>query len=246
MNNRYRFEEDLEKDTSLDKLDKDISNDLSIDESSDKLSDEHKQLNKENKDDKDNKETNETNNDGNKKIKKLHKKIDELEKKISELEEENKNLKNANLMVKADEINFKKRIEAEKDTLVKYGNQRLLEKLVGELDLFDKVVNMPTNDPTLKNYLIGFEMINNNFKNILNDEGVKKIVVKVGDKFDPKYHHVLQTDWNSDYEENVILAELRGGYTYKDRVLCTSLVKVNKKEENENNKEPKEDGSDNK
>ena len=38
-----------------------------------------------------------------------------------------------------------------------------------------------------------------------------------------------------DYEENAILAELKGGYTYKDRVLRPTLVKVNKKEEVKNN-----------
>ena len=241
MNNRYRFEDDLDKESNdnkdkskeFEKEEKDVVNN---DEVSKKLN--HEQNNDDNHND-----DNHNKNDK-KKIKKLHKEIDALNEKIASLEEEIKNLKNANLMVKADEINFKKRIEAEKDTLVKYGNQKLLEKLVGELDLFDKVISMPVSDPTLKNYLIGFEMINNNFKNILNDEGVKKIVVKVGERFDPKYHHVLQTDWNSEYEDGVILAELRGGYTYKDRVLCTSLVKVNKK--NDENEKKSDDESDNK
>lgn len=152
---------------------------------------------------------------------------------ILSLQEEIKKLKNDVLLCKAEEINFKKRLEEDKNRFMKYSNQSLLEKFVEQIDLFNSVVNMKTDDPVLKNFLIGFEMINNNFKQILTDEGVKKIEVKVGDKMDPKYHHALQVEWNDEYEENAILQELKGGYTYKDRVLRPVLVKVNKKEEKE-------------
>ena len=150
--------------------------------------------------------------------------VEELLKKINEL-------KNEGLLAKANEVNTQKRLEADKQQFIKYANQSLLEKFVDQIDLFDSVVNMKTDDPVLKNFLIGFEMINNNFKQILSDEGVKKIQVKVGDDFDPKYHHPFDTDWNEEYKENAILAELKGGYTFKDRVLRPTLVKINKKEE---------------
>lgn len=151
-------------------------------------------------------------------------------KVIEDLNEQIKNLKNEVLKCKANEINFKKHLEEDKNRSIKYANQSLLEKFVDQIDLFDSVVKMKTDDPVLKNFLIGFEMINNNFKQILTEEGVKKIVIKVGDPMDPKYHYALQTEWNEEYEENAILAELKGGYIYKDRVLRPTLVKVNKKE----------------
>lgn len=154
--------------------------------------------------------------------------IDDLLKQVNDL-------KNEVLLAKANEINFKKHLEDDKMKSIKYANQCLLEKFVEQIDLFDSVVNMKTDDPVLKNFLIGFEMINNNFKQILSDEGVKKIDVKIGDDFDPKYHHPFDTDWNEEYKENAILAELKGGYTYKDRVLRPTLVKINKKEEVKNN-----------
>ena len=150
---------------------------------------------------------------------------------IKELQTQMSELKNEVLKCKANEINFKKHLEEDKMKSIKYANQSLLEKFVDQIDLFDSVVNMKTDDPVLKNFLIGFEMINNNFKQILSDEGVKKIVVKVGDEFDPKFHHPFDTDWNEEFKENAILGELKGGYTYKDRVLRPTLVKINKKEE---------------
>ncbi len=157
------------------------------------------------------------------------------EELIKQLQDEIKELKNEILKCKANEINFRKHLEEDKLRSIKYANQGLLEKFVDQIDLFDSVVNMKTDDPVLKNFLIGFEMINNNFKQILADEGVKKIVVKIGDQFDPKFHHPFDTEWNEEYEENAILAELKGGYTYKDRVLRPTLIKINKKEEVKNN-----------
>jgi len=153
-----------------------------------------------------------------------------LNEQIKELNKQIADLKNEVLKTKADEVNFKKRIEEDKAKTVEYANQKVLEKFINHIDLFDKVVSSPVEDPVLKNYLIGFEMINNNFKQVLEEEGVKKIVVKVGDKMDPKFHHALQTAWDENYDEDVILQELQSGYTYKDRILRPTLVKVNKKE----------------
>ena len=47
---------------------------------------------------------------------------------------------------------------------------------------------------------------------------------------DPKYHHALQTVYDENYEEDVVLQELQTGYLYKGRILRPTLVKVNKKE----------------
>ena len=108
--------------------------------------------------------------------------------------------------------------------------QKVLEKFVNHIDLFDKVVSYKPEDPALRNYLIGFEMINNNFKQVLEEEGVKKVAVEIGKELDPKYHQAFQTEWNEEYPEGVILQELQTGYTYKERLLRPALVKVNKKE----------------
>ena len=209
-NNRYRFEEeDKKEDVKEEKVDKKSS------------SNEHHECNCHE-------------NDNNKKYdkyeKKLQNKINSLEKEIEELKAELEGAKKDVLMAKAEEINFKKRVDADKAQMIEYANQKILEKMITQLDMFDKVVSMPTGDPVLKNYLLGFQMINNNLKQVLEEEGVKKIEVKLGDKMDPKYHHALQTVYDENYEEDVVLQELQTGYLYKGRILRPTLVKVNKKE----------------
>lgn len=160
--------------------------------------------------------------------------VEEDSEEIKKLKEENAKLKEQYLKVLADSENYRKRIDDERIRERKYGCQRLIEKIIPSIDIFDKAVNVKTDDEKLKNFLIGFEMINNNLKQTLEDEGVKKIKA-VGEKFDPKFHHAVETEWIEGMEEDVIISEMQTGFMFKDRVLRPSLVKVNKKNnENEN------------
>lgn len=142
---------------------------------------------------------------------------------------------NSYLRVLADFENYKKRTNEERIKERKYMYFSLFEEMISVVDIFDKAVNTKTEDDKLNNYLFGFRMINDNLKQILEKEGIKKINTQNA-KFDPNYHHAIETDWDETKEENIILQEMQTGYMYKDRLLRASLVKVNqKKEGNEKN-----------
>ena len=169
------------------------------------------------------------------KEKKTLKTIEELKEEIEKLENDLKAANEKYLMTLAETENFRKRIEEEKIRDRKYASQRLLEKLVNSIDIFDKACNMQTDNDVLKNFLIGFQMIFNQIQNTLEEEGVKKI--KTNTLFDPRYHHAMETDYDETKEEGAILAVLKDGYMYKDRVLVAALVKVNKKPEQKDNED---------
>ena len=59
---------------------------------------------------------------------------------------ENKKLKDQYLRVLADTENFKRRIDEERIRERKYGSQRIMEKMVNALDIFDQAVNIETDD----------------------------------------------------------------------------------------------------
>ena len=212
-NNRYRFEDEENPVKEEKNKEEEIKKEEKAENKETSNNNEHKDFKK------------------NKVEHKLEKKIQTLEEENEKLKEELEQAKKEVLMAKAEEINFKKRIDADKAQMVEYANQKILEKMITQLDMFDKVVSMPTDDPVLKNYLIGFQMINNNLKQVLDEEGIKKIECKLYEKLDPKYQHALQTAWDENYEEDVVLQELQTGYLYKGRILRPTLVKVNKKEE---------------
>lgn len=153
---------------------------------------------------------------------------------ILELRAEVAKLSDLYLRTLAEAENFKKRINDERMRERKYASQSLLERLVNVTDIFDKAVNSNVDDEKVKNFLIGFQMINKNLQDLLEDEGVTKIKAK-GEVFDPKVHHAVETITDLEQDDNIIVQERQTGYYYKDRILRPSLVVVNKI--NENNKE---------
>ena len=153
--------------------------------------------------------------------------VDELKLK---LEEKN----NDYLRALAELENYKKRINEERNRERNYAYQSLLEELIAGFDIFDKALNMKTDNEELKNFLLGFQMINKNFKDVLEKNGVKKINA-LGEKFDPRFHHAVETTYDENVEEGLIIQEMQTGYMYKDRVLRVSLVKVNQKPKEESN-----------
>lgn len=146
--------------------------------------------------------------------------------KIKELEDEIAALKNDLLRNQADFENFKKRMNQERITDRKYAAMDLIHDLLIPLDQLRKVVSMEVDDPMLKNYLIGFKMINDQIYDQLEAYGLKEIKA-VGETFDPKVHHAVEKDNNSDVENNIITEEIQKGYMYKDRILRPAMVKVN-------------------
>ena len=225
MNNRYRAEdeENLKEESNANSEDE-------IKETLDEIKDDVESIEKEGIKDP----------NYNRKKEKINKKDKHIQEELEKLQQQVKELNNKYLKTLAESENFRKRIEEEKIRDRKYASQRLLEKLINPIDIFDKACNMKTDNEVLKNFLIGFQMIDNQIHSVLEEEGVKKI--KVDGKFDPLYHNALEVDYDETKEEGEILAVLKDGYMYKDRVLVPTAVKVNKKPvEKEENKEENKD-----
>lgn len=146
---------------------------------------------------------------------------------VTQLKEELAKANDRYLRAVAELENFKRRINEERIKDRMYANQSLLEQFINVTDIFDKAVNIKTDDSKLENFLIGFRMINDNIKTILEDEGIKKIQA-IGMPFDAKYHMAVETGHDETKEDNIILEEIQTGYIYKERILRPSRVKVNK------------------
>jgi len=157
--------------------------------------------------------------------------IAKLEAKNKELEEKYAELKNDYLKAYAELENTKKRIKQEQITDRKYASQKVVGELIGPVDMLNMIINMPTQSPEVQNYVIGFQMITNQLVDILKAEGLGPINVKALDEFDPKIMQVVDTRYEEDKAENLVLEVKQAGYMYKDRVLRTAMVVVNKKPE---------------
>ncbi|MBR6072377.1 MAG: nucleotide exchange factor GrpE [Acholeplasmatales bacterium] len=166
--------------------------------------------------------------------------LDKLNKKIEELEEQLKFQKNEYLKVFAEMENTKKRLKEEAVKDRKYASQNVVGELVNPIDMLVQIVNMPATTPEVKNYQMGFQMIANQLVDILKSEGLAPIEA-IGKEFDPKKMQAMETIWDSEKPEGIVLKVMQNGYLYKDRVLRPAMVVVNKKVEEPKLEEKKEE-----
>lgn len=154
---------------------------------------------------------------------------------IEQLKEENKELKEKYLRQLAELENFKKRVQQERIIERKYASQNLVETLLPSIDQLRLVVNMPTDNELLKNYLIGFKMINDQIFTTLESDGLKEVKA-LNEQFDPNFHHAIDKVSDKDKPNGVVVSVTQTGYTYKERLIRPAMVKVNEwSDENGNN-----------
>ena len=175
------------------------------------------------------------------------------EKKISiskyeALKEENAKLlkavddwKNKYYLSYADMDNLRKSIEKDHREALKYRASGFIEKLLPALDSFNLALKAEPKTEEMKNFLQGFSFIYTNLINVLKDEGVSELEPKIGDKFDERFMHAIDTI-ESDGEENLVAIVYAKGYNLHDRVIRTGMVYVrrHKQEETDKNEENKE------
>ena len=105
--------------------------------------------------------------------------------------------------------------------------QDFFSEIIDVIDVFDKAVNVNTDDDKLKKYLSGFAMVNTRLKQTLESYGVKKIEC-LNKEFDPAYQQALEVVEVDGVNSNIVVDVVMEGYMYKDRVLRPSMVKVSK------------------
>jgi len=159
-----------------------------------------------------------------------------LENKLSELEilrqsfEEKKKLADnyyENLLRLAAEFdNYRKRVEKEKEELVKFGKEELLIELLGILDSFDLAVTATKNEKNQERSIReGVELIRKQLRELLEKEGIKKID-SVGQQFDPDLHHAVEYQESDKHKDNEIIQEIRPGYLIHERAIRPAMVVV--------------------
>jgi molecular chaperone GrpE len=81
-------------------------------------------------------------------------------------------------------------------------------------------------------------MVLNNFKQVLQNEGVEKIEATIGGEFNHNLHHAIEEEESDKVEAGKILAIKQEGYTLKGRLLRPTSVVIAK---DKNNKEEKKE-----
>ena len=142
----------------------------------------------------------------------------------------------------AEFANYKKRIEQERQELLKLANATLIAKLLPIMDDFERAFQTLPRSLARLTWIDGMALIHRRLQAILEAEGLTAIETE-GRSFDPLLHEAVTYEEVEGYDDGQIIEEVQKGYKLHDRILRPALVRVAKKVEakEEANEEAKEE-----
>ncbi|NQU18097.1 MAG: nucleotide exchange factor GrpE [Candidatus Saganbacteria bacterium] len=153
--------------------------------------------------------------------------LEELKKMVEPIIH-NKNQEHQNTLLRtlADFENYKKRVQNEKESLVKFSNQMLICDLLPVLDNFERALVETEKQGGHEEIIKGLSLIKKQMEDIFTKFGVKKVEA-LGKPFDPHFHQAVQKV-ESDKPENQIVEEMQKGYILNGRLIRPAMVIISK------------------
>lgn len=161
---------------------------------------------------------------------------------LAKVQQELKECQEKYLLMLAESENSRKRMQKERQELTKYAAENVLTEFLHPIDSLEKALQFAeAMSPEVRNWAIGFEMLLNQFKQILQNHGVYEYH-SVGKPFDPHMHEAVEMVVSTEYPPGVVIEEFVRGYKIGDRPIRVARVKVAKapeevKEENKIDKD---------
>jgi molecular chaperone GrpE len=153
--------------------------------------------------------------------------VEDVAAQLEKAQERNRELEDKLLRMAAEQDNFRKRMQRERETAFKYAEEAILRELLPSLDNLDRAVEQCKNSPDVAALLAGVEMTCKGLLNTLEKFGVKPLA-GAGQPFDPNFHEAVAMEPSADVPENTILQEYQKGYMFKDRLIRAAKVVVSK------------------
>lgn len=126
----------------------------------------------------------------------------------------------------AEAENARKRLQKEKQEMIQYALQNAMADFLGPIDHLENALQFAEqSSPEIKHWALGFQMILNQFKDVLAGNGVTTFKSE-GTYFDPHLHEAVETLTTTDYPPGTVISETLKGYKMGDKTLRPARVKV--------------------
>jgi molecular chaperone GrpE len=161
-----------------------------------------------------------------------NKEMDQLKKEVAEFKD-----KYQRALAEAE--NARKRLQKEKQEMIQYSLQNVFAEFLNPIDHLEnalKFADQASDD--VKHWALGFQMILNQFKDVLSDNGVSAFS-SVGMHFDPQRHEAIEIIHTNEYEPGTVIGESLRGYKMGERTIRPARVTVAKADEKQENKDKK-------
>lgn len=134
-------------------------------------------------------------------------------------------LNNQYLRLAADFENYRKRQAQERESLLKYGAEECMKKVIEVVDNFDRAITMVEKIDNLDKMKETFHVLNKQLMESLTKLGLEQIK-SVGEQFDPNLHEAVMQTPTDEQPEDTVINELQKGYKLGEKVLRPAMVAV--------------------
>jgi len=148
--------------------------------------------------------------------------VEALQKQLEEAQAQVSEFKDNWLRSQAEFQNYRKRMELNNEMTKSMMKGDILKKVLPALDDLERAMqNRPADDA----WANGIDLIMRKMQNILDSEGVKRIVAQ-GEAFDPNFHEAISHEPDENVESGHVIEVVQNGYTLGEKVLRPALVRV--------------------
>lgn len=144
---------------------------------------------------------------------------------LDKLKEDFDKLNNQYLRLAADFDNYRKRQEQERESLLKFGTENALKKLLEVLDNFERGAKALEGVEDCQKVKDSFNLVHKQTADILAKLGLEEIKAE-GEEFDPNFHEAVMRTPTDEHPENTVVNVMQKGYKVGDKVLRPALVNV--------------------
>ena len=125
----------------------------------------------------------------------------------------------------ADLANLHRRHAKDRETFTQIATANFVKKLVPMIDNFTHSLKEAEGAADAKAVLDAFKIIENQFYQILRGLGIERIE-SFGEKFDPEFHHAVQTQPTDKVEPGIVIDETAPGFIMGEHVIRPAQVVV--------------------
>jgi len=144
------------------------------------------------------------------------------QKKIEELETKCQEYLNGWQRAKADYVNFKNDTEKRVKDIIEYATAGMILDLLPVYDHYKLALQHIPADQKSADWIQGIGHIKREFEEFFKKLEIEEIKT-VGEKFNPQFHEAVSHE-ESDQDEDVVIKEVKSGYTIKGQVIQPAKV----------------------
>ena len=150
---------------------------------------------------------------------------EEVAEKTTDNNEEYDKLNQQYIRLAADFDNYRKRQAQERESLLKFGTENALTKMLDVIDNFERGEKALEGVEDCTKVKESFNLIHKQVLETLQKLGLEEIDAE-GQEFDPNFHDAVMQTPTNEHPEHTIINVLQKGYKMGDKVLRPALVNV--------------------